>query len=206
MVGHRISRRKTSSAPNSGGVAIAPLKSVAILPSRAGLPNERGVFCEMLTAVTHSPCDVGKTPMSSFAAHILESTLRSGLLGGGVVAGFLAVTLIPSFSVDAPVEDSIPQLGSRDFGWNANFWDFQLDPPQGSAHGPIKTDPNYPYNSQIQNGRLFTAGELRPPIVNTKDPILKPWAAEQMQATNEEVLSGEKAIPFASQSRCWPGG
>ena len=55
----------------------------------------------------------------------------------------------------APVAGSIPRLGSRDFGWNANFWDFQLDPPQGSAHGPIKTDPNYPYNSQIQNGGFF---------------------------------------------------
>ena len=144
--------------------------------------------------------------MSSFAAHILVSTLRSRLLAGGIVAGFLAVTLIPSFSVAAPVEDSIPQLGSRDFGWNVNFWDFQLDPPQGSAHGPIKTDPNYPYNSQIQNGGFFAGGELRPPIVNTKDPILKPWAAEQMQATNEEVLSGKRPLPFISQSRCWPGG
>ena len=99
-----------------------------------------------------------------------------------------------------------PQLGSRDFGWNANFWDFQLDPPQGSAHGPIKTDPGYPYNSQIQNGGFFAGGELRPPIVNTKDPILKPWAAEQMQATNDEVLSGKRPLPFISQSRCWPGG
>ena len=42
--------------------------------------------------------------------------------------------------------------------------------------------------------------------MNTKDPILKPWAAEHMQATNEEVLSGKMAIPFTSQSRCWPGG
>jgi hypothetical protein len=143
--------------------------------------------------------------MSSSAAHILLSTLPRRLLAGGVVAGFLAATLAATVSVAAP-GDSIPQLGSRDFGWNANFWDFQLDPPPGSAHGPIKTDPNYPYNSQIQNGGLFTGGELRPPIVNTKDPILKPWAAEQMQATNEEVLSGKMPLPFISQSRCWPGG
>src|ERR1700724_2766804 len=134
------------------------------------------------------------------------STLWSRLLAGGVVAGFLAVTLVPSFSVAALAGDSIPQLGSRDFGWNANFWDFQLDPPQGSAHGPIKTDPHFPYNSQIQNGGLFTGGELQPPIVNTKDPILKPWAAEQMQATNEEVLSGKRPLPFTSQSSCCPGG
>jgi hypothetical protein len=87
-----------------------------------------------------------------------------------------------------------------------NFWDFQLDPPEGLGHGPIKTDPNYPYNSQIQNGGFFAGGELRPPIVNAKDPILKPWAAQQMQATNEEVLSGKRPLPFVAQSRCWPGG
>jgi hypothetical protein len=151
-------------------------------------------------------CDVEKTRMSSFAAPILVSTLRGHLLAGGVVAGFLAVTLIPSFSVVARAEDSVPQLGSRDSGWNANFWDFQLDPPPGSAHGPMKTDPNYPYTSQCQNGGCFGDRDLRPPIVNTKDPILKPWAAKHMQATNEEVLSGKMAIPFTSQSRCWPGG
>jgi hypothetical protein len=144
--------------------------------------------------------------MSSLVGHVLVSTLRSRLLAGGVVTGFLAVILTPFFSVAAPAEESVPKLGSRDFGWNANFWDFQLDPPQGSAHGPIKTDPNYPYNSQIQNGGFFAGGELRPPIVNTKDPILKPWAAKQMQATNEEVLSGKRPLPFISQSRCWPGG
>jgi hypothetical protein len=144
--------------------------------------------------------------MWSFGARISVSTLRSRLVAGGVVAGFLAATLAPSFSVAAPAEESIPQLGSRDFGWNVNFWDFQLDAPPGSAHGPIKTDPNYPYNSQIQNGGFFAGGELRPPIVNTKDPILKPWAAEEMQATNEEVLSGKRPLPFRAQSRCWPGG
>src|SRR6516162_7548867 len=143
--------------------------------------------------------------MSSFAARDLVSTLRNRLLAGGVLAGSLALTVIPSFSVAAPVGDSIPQLGSLDSGWNVNFWDFQLDPPQGSGHGPIKTDPKYPYNSQIQNGGFFAGGELRPPIVNSKDPILKPWAAEQMQATNEEVLSGKTPLPFVAQSRCWPG-
>ena len=143
--------------------------------------------------------------MSSLAAHILTSTVRNRLLTGAAVAGFLAVTLAPSFAVAAPAGDSIPKLGSRDFGWNANFWDFQLDPPQGSGHGPMKTDPAYPYNSQIQFGHRFT-GELQPAIVNTKDPILKPWAAEQMQATNQEVLSGKRPLPFVSQSRCWPGG
>jgi hypothetical protein len=70
----------------------------------------------------------------------------------------------------------------------------------------MKTDPRYPYVSQCQNGGCNTRGDLRPPIVDTKDPILKPWAAKHMQETNEEVLSGKMAIPFTSQSRCWPGG
>jgi hypothetical protein len=144
--------------------------------------------------------------MSSVAAHILVSTLRSRVLAGGVVAGFLAVTLLPSFSVAGPSDNTIPQLGSREFGWNVDFWDFQLDPPAGSGHGPMKVDPKYPYRSQCQNGGCSGGTDLRPPIVNAKDPILKPWAAEHMQATNEEVLSGKKGLPFAAQSRCWPGG
>ena len=112
----------------------------------------------------------------------MHPALESRLLAGGVVASFLAVTLISSFSVTALAEDSIPRLGFRDSGWNANFWDFQLDPPVGSGHGPMKTDPKYPYTSQCQNGGCFGGRDLRPPIVDTKDPILKPWAAEQMQA------------------------
>ncbi len=144
--------------------------------------------------------------MSPFASHMWVPTLRSRLLLSAVVAGFLVVTLIPPFCVAASGTDSIPQLGGRGVGWNANFWDFQLDPPPGSAHGPMKTDPRYPYTSQCQNGGCNTRGDLRPPIVDTKDPILKPWAAKHMQETNEEVLSGKMAIPFTSQSRCWPGG
>jgi hypothetical protein len=144
--------------------------------------------------------------MSSFAAHVLISTLRGCFPAGGIVAGFLTVVIFPSFSMAGPVENSIPQLGLRDVGWSANFWDFQLDPPPDSAHGPMKTDPKHRYVSQCQNGGCLVDREFMPPIVNTKDPILKPWAAEHMQATNEEVLSGKMAIPFTSQSRCWPGG
>ena len=147
-----------------------------------------------------SPCAA-----QTLAPTILAAGLRNSLLAGAI-AGLSAIILAPSFSVAAPGENSIPQLGSRNFGWNANFWDFQLDPPPGSGHGPMKTDPKYPYTSQCQNGGCTTDRVLQPAIVDTKDPILKPWAAEQMQATNEEVLSGKMTIPFTSQSRCWPGG
>ena len=41
---------------------------------------------------------------------------------------------------------------------------------------------------------------------NDMDPILKPWAAEQMRLSNEEVLSGKRGMPFLATSRCYPGG
>ena len=36
--------------------------------------------------------------------------------------------------------------------------------------------------------------------------MLKPWAAEQMRISNEEVISGKRGVPFAAQARCYPGG
>jgi len=101
---------------------------------------------------------------------------------------------------------AIPKLGGDGMAWGINFWDYILDPPPGSGHGPIKTDPRYPYNSQIQNGGLFRGGELTVAIADTHDPVLKPWAAKQMQESNEELLSGKRKLHFVAQSRCWPGG
>ena len=121
-------------------------------------------------------------------------------------ASLAAIALVASVGYAAPAKDAVPQLGGGGMAWNVNFWDYILDPPPGSGHGPIKTDPAYPYNSQIQNGRLFREGELQVSIVNTKDPILKPWAAKQMQETNDELLNGKRKLPFVAQSRCWPGG
>jgi hypothetical protein len=73
-----------------------------------------------------------------------------------------------------------------------------FDPPAG-LRGPINQDPDYP----------LRGNETRrptPALGNYKDPILKPWAAEQMRLSNEEFLSGKVGIPFLAQSRCWPGG
>jgi len=129
---------------------------------------------------------------------------RHIFMGAGLAAMALAASVVYAFS--APAKEPSPLLGGREFAWNVNYWDYQLDPPPGSGHGPMKTDPRYPYNSQIQNGGLFRDGELTVSIVDTKDPILKPWAAQQIQETNDELLSGKRKLPFNAQSRCWPGG
>jgi hypothetical protein len=123
----------------------------------------------------------------------------------GFVSLAFAAAAAPAWP--APAKDAIPQLTpAPDASWQVNFWDYLLEPPPGVAHGPILTDPAYPYNSQIQNGALYRDGELTTAIVNAKDPVLKPWAAKEMQDSNEELLSGKKKLSFRAQSRCWPGG
>ena len=68
--------------------------------------------------------------------------------------------------------------------------------------GPIKQDPDHPYV-----GNVGAAGrQVTPRLGNYKDPVLKPWAAKIMRESNEEVLSGKRAVGFAAQARCYPGG
>jgi hypothetical protein len=125
----------------------------------------------------------------------------------GVAALALAASAILTSAAPATESDQIPNFTpTADSSWQVNFWDYILPPPEGSGHGPILTDPAYPYNSQIQNGGLFRGGEFQVAIVNAKDPVLKPWAAKQMQETNDDLLSGKRKLGFVPQSRCWPGG
>jgi hypothetical protein len=94
----------------------------------------------------------------------------------------------------------IPELASTDFAWQAVgvHW---FDPPPGLGRGPIKQDPAIPYH-----GNLDGPWQVTPDIGDVKDPVLKPWAAKQMQESNEEVQSGKRGIPFQAQSTCHPGG
>jgi hypothetical protein len=99
--------------------------------------------------------------------------------------------------------NAIPQFASPDFGWQSNLEDWE-DPPPGAGHGPIKNDPAHPFLNNTEGNRAGTGATKR--ITNTKDPVLKPWAAAQIQATNDEILRGVRDIPFTAQARCYPGG
>jgi hypothetical protein len=103
-------------------------------------------------------------------------------------------------SAQAPARDRIPALASIDFAWQAAgvHW---FDPPPGTGRGPIRQDPAFHYH-----GNLDGPGQVTPDIGNTKDPVLKPWAAKQMQESNDEVQNGKRGFPFAAQSACYPGG
>jgi hypothetical protein len=124
-----------------------------------------------------------------------------------VALGMVALAAAPAVAQTARQATSpgaskggIPDLASVDFAWLAMGADWK-DPPAGAGHGPIKPDPDHAYH-----GNLDGPGQVTIRLGNYKDAVLKPWAAAQMLASNEEALSGKRAVPFAAQARCWPGG
>jgi hypothetical protein len=106
----------------------------------------------------------------------------------------------------------IPELASNPSSWawvriradgrNALFGDGWLDPPKG-LRGPVRNDPDHPLRGNADRG---AGRQVTLAMGNYKDPILKPWAAAQMRLSNEEVLSGQRGMPFLATSRCYPGG
>jgi hypothetical protein len=135
-----------------------------------------------------------------------------------IIASLIALS-ISAVSAHDERTASIPQLASSAFGWQTNLEDWQ-DPPPGFGHGPMKNDPAYPFinnsvvdapenlavRSQDPNYGKFSGRQPTVRMANSKDPILKPWAAAAVQATNDEILQGKRQVPFLAQSRCWPGG
>jgi hypothetical protein len=99
-----------------------------------------------------------------------------------------------------PGKDAIPDLASVSFAWLAVGADWR-EPSAGAGHGPIKPDPDHPFHSNVDG-----PGQVTTRLGDYKDSVLKPWAAAQMLASNEEILSGKRSVPFAAQARCWPGG
>jgi hypothetical protein len=125
-----------------------------------------------------------------------------GLSAGGFAICLMAATLAAA-AQGAESANAIPPFASANFGWQSNDEDWD-NPPPGMGHGPIKNDPAYPFLNNAEGNRAGTGATKR--ITNTKDPVLKPWAAAQIQATNDEILHGVRDIPFTAQARCYPGG
>jgi hypothetical protein len=113
--------------------------------------------------------------------------------------GILFWAMNPLASAQSTAKDRIPELASSNFAWLAAGADW-IAPPSG-MRGPIQNDPDHPFH-----GNTAGPGQVTLRIGNYKDPVLKPWAAKQMLASNEEVLSGKRGLPFSAQSRCYPGG
>jgi len=135
------------------------------------------------------------------------------------IAVSIGALLLPAAVAQAQKSAAIPDLASSSFGWQATMEDWE-DPPPGNGHGPMANDPDHPFvNNSVSDAPENGAAATRDPnylilngkqttvrIGNSKDPILKPWAAAAVQATNDEILQGKRKLPFIAHSRCWPGG
>ena len=146
--------------------------------------------------------------MSLFAV-VVRGTYARAARWIGVFAGSACIAVCAGGSTSAQAPGKIPELASSTFNWvriradglNALYGDGWLDPPAG-LRGPIKNHPDYP----LQGNQLRGPGiQVTLAIGNHMDPILKPWAAEQMRQSNEEVLTGKRGMPFLATSRCYPG-
>jgi hypothetical protein len=137
--------------------------------------------------------DLSKVLVGFASAAVLAASVMMFSAGGSARAQAPAQDL-------ALANGKVPELASAKFAWLVVGVDW-FDPPPEVGRGPIKQDPAYPYH-----GNRDGPGQVTPHIGNTKDPVLKPWAAKQMQDSNDEVLTGKRGIPFSAQSACYPGG
>jgi hypothetical protein len=139
--------------------------------------------------------------MSSFAERCGFATRAAPLHRVAVIAAVVAVVAAGApASAQTPAPGRIPNLASSEFGWLA-YGVHWFDPPPGLGRGPIRQDPAYHFHSNVDG-----PGQVTPDIGYTRDPVLKPWAARQMQESNDEVLSGRRGLPFVFQAACHPGG
>ena len=111
----------------------------------------------------------------------------------------ILIGLVCAASTSAHAGD-VPDLA----GTNATAWfvfNDEFQPPP-SGPGPVTFDKRFPY---IDNAAARRAG-VQPTyrIADLSNPILQPWAREEMRTANEEVHAGK--VPFRARERCYPAG
>ena len=143
-------------------------------------------------------------PMSSTRKQSAAHTILAGLLCAGAAVG-------PTLGSEGASqrEASVPNFSpSSRVGWLKTGRGDEFLPPD-SGPGPVVSDPAHPYvpsggfNPYLLNPRGDGRAETAK-IADVTNPILKPWAAEQMRRANDEVLAGK--VGFTARSRCWPHG
>ena len=111
-----------------------------------------------------------------------------------VLAGLLCAAALPALSAAPAIPNLAPNDGT---GWVPDrlAGDDFLPPEKGP--GPVVSVKDHPYVPNNVGQSTFRVADL-------SNPILQPWAVEQMRKVNEAVLAGK--IPFTARERCWPGG
>jgi hypothetical protein len=125
----------------------------------------------------------------------------------GVIASSLLAAAAFALSPAKGAEQSAPPNFAPDgiVGWIAVPGGFK---PPVSGPGPIADDPahrrpvdlrlNYPPSGIIRGPQPTF------PIADLGNPILQPWAREELQKRNEHFLAG--GSDFSGQASCWPVG
>src|SRR6185369_4686999 len=106
-------------------------------------------------------------------------------------AGLLVCALLwPAFAeIGASGAPAIPIFAPDDrTSWfpDRPMGDDFLPPPSGP--GPVLADPKHPYTPNDEGRNTGVQPTYR--IADLSNPILQPWAREQMKKANDEVLAG----------------
>jgi len=117
----------------------------------------------------------------------------------------LAAGLTPvTGAQNSPSDRKFPEFAANSgVGWIASGSGFGTEfvpPPSGPRPGT--NDPAHPY---ITNAAAAATGK-QPTfrVADLNNPILQPWAKEQMKKANDEVLAGK--VAFTADARCFPAG
>jgi hypothetical protein len=138
---------------------------------------------------------------------VLKTRRAAQLLCGGTVAVVLSTASAPAqnnFLDDGNAAALTTKVSIRDLAPDTvTSWvtdrptgDDFLAPPSGP--GPVMSPKNRPY---VPNGN---GNQPTYRIADTSNPILKPWAVEQMEKANADVRAGK--VPYITRERCWPAG
>jgi len=125
--------------------------------------------------------------------HRFAAGLAGLLCAGAALWPAVGAEPVPDFSTDSRI------------GWIAVPGGFKQP---ASGPGPITNDPahpqvvnllpNYPPSGRIQGPQPTF------PVSDINNPILQPWAREELRKRNERILSG--GTGFGRQASCWPMG
>jgi hypothetical protein len=102
-------------------------------------------------------------------------------------------------SAAAPNSAAVPDFYRNNTAWSTRDGKNLDPPPPGApgAAGPIGNHPNHP-------SRGNNTGRPTPRVGNDLNPLLTPWAADQMRKTREAIEAGGPV--FDPSERCWPPG
>jgi len=117
------------------------------------------------------------------------------MCGGVGIAACVAACWVAGPALSAAAQQSIPDFSAGTVGWLAQGVNFQ-SPPSGPHE--VTNDPAHPFRPPGRG----EAPVWR--IADLNNPILQPWAREELKKRNERILAG--GTGYTRQVACWPMG